>query len=212
MNATEPLGQRVLKALEQRLIVTPSLRYKLVALGSRPVADELEAISSDLASYVLMGAGARAATLLVELEAASGGNLSLLPRDAAVEVDEDARSVVRSRTRAGELALKIGFTAMERTKIATAVSELARNIHLYARRGTIELRVLPQPSRGLSIIARDQGPGIPDVSAILGGSYRSRTGMGLGLRGVQRVAKDFRIVSSPETGTEVTVVFLVSKF
>ena len=85
----------------------------------------------------------------------------------------------------------------------TAVSELARNIVLYAGEGQIELKLLTSP-QGLSVVARDHGPGIANLEQIMAGDYKSRLGMGLGLRGVKRIADRFEIQTAPGQGTTVS--------
>ena len=95
-----------------------------------------------------------------------------------------------------------GFTASEATLIAAAISELARNIVKYAGSGEIQLR---RGTNGmLTIVAHDEGPGIPDPNAALRPGYSTSGGLGLGLSGVRRIADSFEIVSS-SAGTTVTV-------
>jgi len=101
------------------------------------------------------------------------------------------------------LAKKVGFSLIEQTKVATAVSELARNIVLYAKKGEIRLTVLTAPKRGIEIIAQDTGPGIPDVNAVMSRSYRSRTGMGMGLKGAKRLMDSLDIETRPGGGTTI---------
>jgi serine/threonine-protein kinase RsbT len=118
----------------------------------------------------------------------------------AVRVEED---VVRVRNEARELALGLGFSLTGRTRLATAVSELARNIVQYAGQGEVELR--PSTSQGgLEIVARDRGPGIGNLEDIMAGNYRSKLGMGRGLRGVKQLADRFDIVTEVGKGTTVT--------
>jgi serine/threonine-protein kinase RsbT len=105
------------------------------------------------------------------------------------------------------LAAKLGFGPLERTRVATAVSELTRNIVMYAQSGEVRLAVSLSPRIGLTIDARDNGPGIADVDKIFAGTFRSNTGLGMGLRGVKAIANDFSINSSPGQGTRVKAVF-----
>lgn len=115
--------------------------------------------------------------------------------------DEDG--VVDARTRARQLASELGFDSTLQIKIATAVSELARNIQRYAGSGFVLLDPQTDPRRGLRIVARDTGPGIPHVEEVLAGSYRSRTGMGLGLRGCRQLMDEFEIQTASGIGTTV---------
>ena len=108
--------------------------------------------------------------------------------------------LVRSRTR--RLAELIGFDSQDQTRITTAVSEIARNAYEYARGGTIEFRLTGEPARFM-VVVRDRGPGIADLSAILAGSHKSATGMGVGLLGARRLMDTFDIHAKPGEGTTV---------
>ena len=113
--------------------------------------------------------------------------------------------IVIARQRGRELALRSGFSETEATLIATIISELARNIVLYAQTGEIALEKLNSESRrGLSIISRDRGPGIPDVQRALVGGYSTSGGLGLGLCGVRRMVDEFNIDTGAGKGTTVT--------
>lgn len=104
-------------------------------------------------------------------------------------------------------AVQVGFTASEATLIASAISELARNIVCHADRGSIVLKPVKgtNGSRGLTIVSSDSGPGIDDVAQALRDGYSSSGGLGLGLPGVRRLMDEFNIDSSAGTGTTVTV-------
>jgi len=110
--------------------------------------------------------------------------------------------VVVARQRGRALAADLGFSASEATLIAAAISELARNIVKYAGSGEVLLR--RNSDSMLLVIARDEGPGIPDVRAALEPGYSTSGGLGLGLPGVRRIADLFEIVSNAG-GTIVTV-------
>jgi serine/threonine-protein kinase RsbT len=117
-----------------------------------------------------------------------------------------ATDVVTARQRGRELAAKLGFSGGDQTVIATAISEMARNILEYARTGQIELGVAHRGSRiGLVVVARDAGPGIADISRAMQDGYSTGHGLGLGLPGVKRLMDEFAIVSAPGEGTCVTV-------
>ena len=115
--------------------------------------------------------------------------------------------VVLARQRARQIGGMLGFDVHEQTRIATAVSELARNAHEYARGGQVRFLVERDPTAGHSLVVRvrDEGPGIADVDAILDGRYVSRTGMGLGILGARRLSDRFRIDSAPGRGTTVEI-------
>ncbi len=113
--------------------------------------------------------------------------------------------IVTVRMRGCELARKFGFSSSDAVLVATLVSELARNILLYAKRGEITLGILVDGARqGIEIVARDQGPGIPDIGQALRDGYSTSGGLGLGLSGVRRLTDDFKIVSEAGDGTIVT--------
>ena len=115
--------------------------------------------------------------------------------------------LVRAREQGRVLAGELGFTQSDLTLVATAISELARNIIRYARRGEIILRQAQDGGvPGIVIIARDEGPGIPDVNRAMEQGYSTSGGLGLGLPGVRRIMDKFEIVSEVGKGTVVTVV------
>ena len=117
-----------------------------------------------------------------------------------------ATDVVTARQRGRELAAKLGFSGSDQTVVATAISELARNILEYARTGQIEVGVANRGSRiGLVVVALDAGPGIADISRAMQDGYSTGHGLGLGLPGVKRLMDEFAIVSAPGEGTRVTV-------
>jgi signal transduction histidine kinase len=128
-------------------------------------------------------------------------NTCLLRISIAAETDI---VLVRSRTR--RLAELIGFDAQDQTRITTAVSEIARNAHEYARGGVIDFHLTGEPaSQSFEIMVRDRGPGIADIQAILSGSHKSVTGMGIGLLGARRLMDTFDISSQAGEGTAVRI-------
>lgn len=113
--------------------------------------------------------------------------------------------VVRARTLGKDMAKQLGFSDVVQTKVATAVSELARNIFQYAGTGEVRIRRIDGKRRGIEIVARDQGPGISDPALILSGAYRSKWGMGAGLRGTKRLVDEFELDTHPGLGTTVRI-------
>ena len=104
------------------------------------------------------------------------------------------------------MASQLGFTSTDLTLIATAISELARNIVLYAHQGEIVLKIAEEGARhGIGVIARDDGPGIPDVERALREGFSTSRSFGMGLPGVRRLVDEFKIVSEVGSGTIVTV-------
>ena len=112
--------------------------------------------------------------------------------------------IVQARQKGRELAGRLGFSSTELTLIATTISELARNIVLYARTGEIILKSTQEsdPS-GILIVALDEGPGIPDVAEAMCNGHSTSGGLGLGLPGVRRLMDEFQIVSEVGRGTTV---------
>ena len=117
------------------------------------------------------------------------------------------KDIVAARQQGRSVALQTGFSLSEATLIATAISELARNIVSYASEGSLTLRPVhgPNGAGGLTIVASDSGPGIDDLAQALRDGYSSSGGLGLGLPGVKRLMDEFDIVSTPGAGTTVTV-------
>jgi serine/threonine-protein kinase RsbT len=121
----------------------------------------------------------------------------------AIAVDID---IVAARQRGRALAEAIGFSATDATLIATAISEIARNIITYARSGQMELRIVDvDRRRGIEVIAHDNGPGIPDIDEALRDGYSSGSGMGIGLPGARRLMDEFQVVAPIGVGTTVTM-------
>jgi signal transduction histidine kinase/ActR/RegA family two-component response regulator len=122
------------------------------------------------------------------------------------------QDVVTVRQKARQVAAAVGFDGQDQTRIATAISELARNAFMYARGGVVEFFVEGQRAPQLLVIrVSDRGPGIADVDAVLSGRYRSPTGMGLGMAGARRLVDRFEVTSSIGQGTTVMVGKLFSR-
>jgi len=116
------------------------------------------------------------------------------------------RDVLLARQRGRALGELAGFVATDLTLIATAISELARNIVLYAREGEMELQLVSEEHRrGLLIVARDRGPGISDLGQAMLDGFSTSGGLGLGLPGVKRLMDSFEINSQPGNGTVVQI-------
>jgi serine/threonine-protein kinase RsbT len=129
----------------------------------------------------------------------------LLPQDILVSIGSDV-DIVLARQQGRTMAGSIGFGATDATLIATAISELARNIVMYAQKGEVMMRnVETAHSRGILIVARDNGPGIRSIQDVLRDGYSTSGGLGLGLPGVRRLMDEFAIESELKRGTTVTV-------
>ena len=121
----------------------------------------------------------------------------------AINSDQD---IVAARQSGRAMAAELGFSATDSTLIATAISELARNIVSYARKGEITVKTIHASSRhGILVIASDDGPGIPDVLQAMRDGFSTSGSLGLGLPGVRRLMDEFQIASQPGRGTTVTV-------
>ena len=126
------------------------------------------------------------------------------PERIAIESDAD---VVTARQCARELAADLELSSTDQTLLATAISEVARNITTYATRGEVLVSVVQDDNRrGIRVVARDQGPGIEDIDRALQDGYTTGGGLGLGLPGARRLVDDFSIDSTPGRGTTVTLV------
>ena len=109
--------------------------------------------------------------------------------------------VVRAHQTTRTIVAQLGFSTFEQTRIATAMSEIARNALIYAAGGSVTLG-LDDGREALTIIVVDRGPGIPNLDGVLAGEVRSETGLGVGIRGARRLMDTFEITSSP-AGTRV---------
>ena len=120
-----------------------------------------------------------------------------------IEREED---VVVARQKGRELAAAAGFSVTDRTIIALAISEIARNIVSYAYRGKLTLRQLDDGIRtGILIIAEDEGPGIADIELALRDGYSAAKSLGVGLPGTKRILDEFALTSTPGKGTKITM-------
>jgi signal transduction histidine kinase/CheY-like chemotaxis protein len=120
-----------------------------------------------------------------------------------IKYEED---VVVARQRAKQIAHLLGFDLPDQTRIATAVSEIARNAFIYARGGKVRFQVEGRSAPQVLLIeVKDQGPGIANLTTILQGEYHSKTGMGLGIVGTRRLMDQFEIDSAPGKGTTISL-------
>ncbi|HWI12880.1 MAG TPA: histidine kinase dimerization/phospho-acceptor domain-containing protein, partial [Burkholderiales bacterium] len=122
------------------------------------------------------------------------------------------QDVVAVRQRARQIAALLGFDSQDQVRLATAVSEIARNAFRYAGGGKVDFSLEGESSPQLLLIrVSDRGPGIADLNAILEGRYRSDTGMGMGIAGARRLVDQFEIRSAPGRGTEVVLKKLLPR-
>ena len=127
--------------------------------------------------------------------------------ESVIPIESDA-DVVTARQHARAMASGLELTSTDQTLLATAISEVARNITTYAKRGEVLLAVIRNNvgRRGIRVIARDDGPGIENVEQALQDGYTSGGGLGLGLPGARRLVHEFHIETAPGRGTTVTLV------
>ena len=126
--------------------------------------------------------------------------------DVCVPIRTDA-DVVAARSLGRSVAETHGFGGTDVTMIATAISELARNILKYAHEGEIVVETVERNSQpGVSVVARDEGPGIRDVGLAMQDGFSTANSLGLGLPGTRRLMDEFEIVSSPGAGTVITAI------
>ncbi|APR76073.1 Anti-sigma B factor RsbT [Minicystis rosea] len=196
-HVSSPTAQSILSVARQRGGVTNT---QITRLQLRQMLDSIE---RSLVFFVGDAAQARACRLALEILA----NVSPSPAGPVAQVvkivvEDD---IARARNAARMLAGQLGFSLVGQTRLMTAVSELARNIVQYAGEGQVELSPRTPPP-GVEIVAKDRGPGIPNLDRILAGNYRSRLGMGLGLRGVRSLAERFDVRTDMGRGTTVTAM------
>lgn len=209
-------------------ITQRSIFNRLGGLATTPVlqltSGDRATIMSELENSVRLFARSNSAQLIASCAralnpsgpqgAGTGGGpavatgVALAPKKMPIEQEKD---IATARLEAWSEAVRIGLSKFSSVKVATAVSELARNIVFYAGKGTVELRSV-QDARGvagLQIIATDQGPGIPQskLDEIWAGTYKSQRGMGKGLVAVKKLVDEFHLDTRPGIGTTVTCVF-----
>ena len=209
-------------------ITQRSIFNRLGGLATTPIqqltANDRATIMQELESSVRLFARSNSSQLIASCakalspgpggptSAAAGGGAAatvpMTPKKLSIEQEKD---IATARLEAWSEAVRIGLSKFASVKVATAVSELARNIVFYAGKGFVELRSVKDDRGvlGLQIIAADQGPGIPPakLEEIWAGTYKSQRGMGKGLVAVKKLVDDFHLDTRPGVGTTVTCVF-----
>ena len=184
--------------LEQAEPPTPRCRPVLLALSA---GDRRRQRDLDVGGHLLAcGWCARLSEPLLDRRRTAS-----VTGEVRIPIRSDA-DVVTARRKGRELAAQAGFSATELTIIATAISEIARNIVMFAERGEVVVSLVGENSRqGVTVVARDSGPGIPDLERALQDGYSGYGGMGLGLPGSRRLMDEFEITSEVDKGTTVTM-------
>jgi serine/threonine-protein kinase RsbT len=207
-------------------ITQRSIFNRLGGLAARPItqlsSQDRLAIMTELENSVRLFARRNSPELIASCAQALGagepatGALSTTAGDTSagsaskrLPIDQE-KDIAAARLEAWSEAVRIGLSKFTSVKVATAVSELARNIVFYAGKGTVELRTL-RDDRGpsLQIVATDKGPGIEPrkLEEIWAGTYKSQRGMGKGLVAVKKLVDDFHLDTGPGRGTTVTCLF-----
>jgi serine/threonine-protein kinase RsbT len=120
---------------------------------------------------------------------------------------ETAYDVARARQAVRRLAVELGFSLIEQTKLVTAASELARNTFDYGGGGAMRMEIVAEGARrGLRMTFEDRGPGIPDVALAMKDGYTTGDGLGLGLGGAKRLVGHLEVLSAVGEGTRVTAL------
>jgi len=126
--------------------------------------------------------------------------------DVRVAIRTDA-DVVTARQEARTMGAELGFSSTDLTLLATAISEVARNITTYAGEGEVALRVVDRAGRqGIEVVASDSGPGIADVERAMQDGYTTGKGLGLGLPGARRLVDEFELQTALGSGTTIRLV------
>lgn len=125
--------------------------------------------------------------------------------ESRVRIERDT-DIVAARQRGRELAASRGFSSTDQTMIALAISELARNIVVYAQQGEIVVSEIEEGGRrGIMVVARDEGPGIADPELAMRDGYSTTKSLGVGLPGARRVMDEFELLSAVGKGTTITM-------
>lgn len=202
-------------------ITQRSIFNRLGGLAARPIAqltpqDRLS-IMAELENSVRLFARRNSTELIASCaqvlgaagEPARPAGSAAAPALKRLPIDQE-KDIATARLEAWSEAVRIGLSKFTSVKVATAVSELARNIVFYAGKGTVELKSI-KDDRGpsLQIVASDKGPGIEPrkLEEIWAGTYKSQRGMGKGLVAVKKLVDDFHLDTGPGRGTTVTCLF-----
>jgi serine/threonine-protein kinase RsbT len=128
-----------------------------------------------------------------------------MPPQVKVTTIRSDLDIVTARSMARDIAKAVGFGSIDQARISTAVSELARNIFLYAETGQVTAREIERGGRkGIEIEFKDQGPGIDNIDQVMQDGFSTSRGMGMGLPGARRLMDEFDIDSKVGVGTTIT--------
>lgn len=128
------------------------------------------------------------------------------PATGTIQIDLLSESdVVKARGAGRDLCRDMGFTGAIQIKVATAISELARNVIQYAGTGRVDINSISGQRSGIEVVVRDEGPGITQIDEIMRGEFSSKSGMGIGIVGTRNLMDDFDIETGPGEGTVITI-------
>jgi serine/threonine-protein kinase RsbT len=131
--------------------------------------------------------------------------MSAMGESKSIAIRNDL-DIITARVEGRNLAKELGFSTIDQARIATAISELARNVVLYALEGTVTVVIVKAGGRrGLEAVCEDNGPGIEDVELALQDGYSTSRGLGKGLPGAKRLVDEFEIESTLGKGTKVVI-------
>lgn len=132
--------------------------------------------------------------------------MELLVEERCILVKTDL-DVVSARVEGRNLARELGFGTIDQARIATAISELTRNVVLYATEGKVTVRAIVSDDggRGIEVVCKDNGPGIANVELVMQDGYSTSSGLGMGLPGTKRLMDEFEIETKLGVGTKITV-------
>lgn len=138
----------------------------------------------------------------VQGDASDGFETETLIQEIQSDID-----IIAARQMGRQLSETIGFNRPSQALIATAISELARNIVKFANSGVVEVRaVIRGGNQGIQIVVRDDGPGIDDVEAALRDGFSTVGSLGLGLPGTRRIMDEFELTTAPGNGVSISTV------
>ncbi|HJX28955.1 MAG TPA: ATP-binding protein [Thermoanaerobaculia bacterium] len=212
-NRLGPLATRPVSQLSNndRMTVMAELENSVRLFARRNSAELIASCARALGTDSPGGLAAGASSPASSSGAAAGSSAAAAAQTPAKRLPiEQEKGIATARLEAWSEAVRIGLSKFTSVKVATAVSELARNIVFYAGKGTVELRILrDDKGSGLQITASDQGPGIPNakLEEIWAGTYKSQRGMGKGLVAVKKLVDEFQLDTGAGRGTTVTCLF-----
>lgn len=199
--------RQYISAVNARVLILRTLREHSIPSAEATRAD-LRKCSASLRRGIELFVGANSRDAALQDLARFCGGDNLAPDACSIKIESEADiSTVRSEAR--RICDRAGAKPFAMQRVTTIVSELARNIILYAQRGMVEIIPIKNKEMRVLIRATDQGPGIPNLERVLSGSYKSKTGLGRGLLGSKLLADKFE-VSTGSSGTQVTIEVRIS--